>query len=429
MSGLIKNGKIVNHDKIRQADILINNSGHIEEIGRIKGKFDFEIDASGKHVFPGLIDMHTHLRVPGGEDKEDLFTGSKAAVRGGFTTVCCMPNTDPAIDNEGLVKWIIEEAGKIGLTEIFPVGAVTRGRQGKELTDFGMLKNAGCLCLSDDGSPVRNSLILRMALEYAKMYGLLIISHCEDPGLSFSGAMRESVLSSTYGIPGIPSISETIGVFRDLEIAGYLGARIHLAHISTKESLELIRQARKKGVKVSCETAPHYFSLSIKDLERSKFNPNFKVNPPLGEEDDLAAVRKAIKDGVIDCIATDHAPHSRTEKELPFEEAPFGFTGLETGFSLAYTFLVKEDVIDLRGLTKLMSYNPAHILGFKDKGRLIPGAPADLIVVNLDESLIVSERSLISKSKNSPFIGRELEGRINYTLKRGKVVYSSSEKT
>ncbi|MCK4809894.1 MAG: dihydroorotase [Candidatus Omnitrophica bacterium] len=423
MKILIREGRIVNFDAIQNADILIHNS-RIIKIGRIEEKADKEINARGKVILPGLIDMHTHLRTPGWEDREDLTTGSLAAAKGGFTTIFCMPNTSPALDNEGYLKWIIKEAERIGIVDIYPVGAITKSREGKELTEFGILKKAGCLCLSDDGDPLEDVSLLRKALEYAGMFNLLIISHCEEKKLSYTGSMTESVISSKYGMEGIPSISESIGVFRDLELARYLKVKIHLAHISTKRSLEIIKKAKEEGVRVTCETAPHYFILKVEDLEKNNFHANFKVNPPLGEEEDIEAVKEAIKEGVIDCIATDHAPHSIAEKELPFTKAPFGFIGLEFAFALSYTYLVKRKIIDLKGLVEKMSYRPANILGLKDKGYIKEGAFADLAIVDLNQTWEVNKKDIVSKSKNTPFIGYILHGLIEYTFHKGKIVYN-----
>lgn len=422
MKILIREGRIVNFDAIQNADILIHNS-RIIKIGRVEEKADKEINARGKVILPGLIDMHTHLRTPGWEDREDLTTGSLAAAKGGFTTIFCMPNTSPALDNEGYLKWIIKEAERIGIVDIYPVGAITKSREGKELTEFGILKKAGCLCLSDDGDPLEDVSLLRKALEYARMFNLLIISHCEEKKLSYAGSMTESLISSKYGMEGIPSISESIGVFRDLELARYLKVKIHLAHISTKRSLEIIKKAKEEGVRVTCETAPHYFILKVEDLEKNNFHANFKVNPPLGEEEDIEAVKEAIKEGVIDCIATDHAPHSIAEKELPFTKAPFGFIGLEFAFALSYTYLVKRKIIDLKGLVEKMSYRPANILGLKDKGYIKEGAFADLAIVDLNQTWEVNKKDIVSKSKNTPFIDYTLRGLVEYTFHKGKIVY------
>lgn len=419
---LIKNAHLVNADKIVEADLLVEN-GKITSIGKNLKGADKEIDAKGKHVFPGFIDLHTHLRTPGREDEEDLLSGSQAAAKGGFTTILCMPNTDPAIDSEGLARWIVEESRRIGLIDIYPVGAITKDRAGKELTEFGALKRAGCLALSDDGSPVDNTLILRRAYEYVKMFDLVIISHCEDSQLSNGGNMRESFISSKYGIAGVPDIAESLIVSRDIELAKYLDARIHLAHISSAKSIEIIKRAKKEGVKVTAETCPHYFTLTVEDIEREGFSGNLKVNPPLGDKRDLIAIKKALREGVIDCIATDHAPHSPAEKELPFEIAPFGMTGLEVAFSLTNA-LVKEKVLDLKDIANKLSTQPAAIVGLSNCGKITEGYLADLVIVDLGKKWKVEGKDIVSKSKNTPFLGQELEGTIEYTIKKGKVIYS-----
>lgn len=419
---LIKNAHLVNADKIVEADLLVEN-GKITSIGKNLKGADKEIDAKGKHVFPGFIDLHTHLRTPGREDEEDLLSGSQAAAKGGFTTILCMPNTDPAIDSEGLARWIVEESRRIGLIDIYPVGAITKDRAGKELTEFGALKRAGCLALSDDGSPVDNTLILRRAYEYVKMFDLVIISHCEDSQLSNGGNMRESFISSKYGIAGVPDIAESLIVSRDIELAKYLDARIHLAHISSAKSIEIIKRAKKEGVKVTAETCPHYFTLTVEDIEREGFSGNLKVNPPLGDKRDLIAIKKALREGVIDCIATDHAPHSPAEKELPFEIAPFGMTGLEVAFSLTNA-LVKEKVLDLKDIANKLSTQPAAIVGLSNCGKITEGYLADLVIVDLGKKWKVEEKNIVSKSKNTPFLGEELEGVIECTIKKGKVIYS-----
>ncbi|RKY40133.1 MAG: dihydroorotase [Candidatus Omnitrophota bacterium] len=425
MKILIKGGKIVNFDEIQERDILIENSKVVRIGKNIKEEVDREINAQGKFILPGLIDIHTHLRTPGREDEEDLLSASKAAAKGGFTTIMCMPNTEPAIDNYGLAEWIVKEAEKIGMVDIYPAGAITKERKGKELTEFGALKKAGCLALSDDGNSLKDTYLLRRALEYAKMFNILIISHCEDESLSFKGSIREGFLSSKYGIRGIPSISESIVVFRDIELAGYLKTRIHLAHISTKRSIEIIKKAKEEGIKVTCETAPHYFILTVDDIKKRNFSALLKVNPPLQEKEDIEAVKKALAEDIIDCIATDHAPHSKAEKELSFGEAPFGFIGLELAFSLTYTYLVKKNILSLKDLVKKMSYTPAKILGLGDKGYIKEESPADLVIVDLESRWKVTEENLLSKSKNTPFLGYELEGEIIYTIHKGKIVYKS----
>ena len=423
MKILIKNATIVNADRIFEADILTNASKIVKVAPGISEPVDETIDAKGKRVFPGFIDLHTHLRTPGREDEEDFISGSQAAAHGGFTKIFCMPNTNPPIDNEGLAKWIFEESQKIGIVDIYPVGAITKNREGKELTEFGALRRVGCLSVSDDGNSLPDSLILRRALEYAKMIDMLVVEHCEDAKLSGKGSMRESFIASEYGVSAIPDISESLIVGRNIEMAKYLNTRIHLAHISTAKSVEIIRRAKREGVRVTAETCPHYFLLTVDDIEESSFDARFKVNPPLGEKRDLVAIRDALKDGAIDCIATDHAPHSHAEKELPFEDAPFGLIGLEFAFSLAYTYLVKEGTLSLQDITRKLSANPAQIVGLSHCGKIEEGYTADLTIVDLERSWTIEEASLVSKSKNTPFLGRLVQGVVEKTIHRGKVVY------
>ena len=423
MKLLIKNSILVNANETIKANLLIEN-GKIISIGKDIKEADKEIDAKGKHIFPGFIDLHTHLRTPGREGEEDILSGSTAAAKGGFTTILCTPNTEPAIDNEGLAKWIREESQSVGLIDIYPIGAITMNREGKKLTEFGALKKAGCLALSDDGVSVEDTLVLRRAYEYAKMFDLLVISHCEDSQLSHGGSMRESFISSKYGIAGIPDIAESLIVARNIELAKYLGARIHLAHISSAKSIEIIKRAKKEGVKVTAETCPHYFTLTIDDLEREGFPGNYKVNPPLGDKKDLIAIKKALADGTIDCIATDHAPHSLAEKELPFELAPFGFIGLEMAFSLTNSYLVKDKTLSLEDVANKLSTQPAAIAGLDKCGKIAKDYVADLVIVDLEGKWKVEEENMASKSKNTPFLGQELEGTIEHTIKKGKVIYS-----
>jgi len=421
---LIKNATIVNPDNIFEADILMFNTRVSKVAKNINEPADRVIDAAGKHVFPGFVDLHTHLRTPGREDEEDFLTGSQAAAKGGFTKIFCMPNTTPPIDNEGLAKWIFEESQKIGIVDIYPVGAITKNRAGKELTEMGALKRVGCLSVSDDGSSLPDSLILRRALEYSKMIDILVVEHCEETALSQKGAMRESFISSEYGVGAIPDIAESLIVARDIEMAKYVGARLHLAHISSAKSLELIRRAKAEGVRVTCETCPHYFMLTTKDIEKSSFNSRFKVNPPLGDEKDMLAIRQALRDNTIDCIATDHAPHSRAEKELPFEDAPFGLIGLETAFSLTYTHLVKPGLLDLKDISRKLSSGPAGIVGLRHCGVIQEGSAGEAVIIDLNAKWRVTEEGLASKSKNTPFVGWDLDGVVEYTVHKGKVVYS-----
>ena len=423
MGLLIKNAIIVNADKIwdTRQDILCEE-GKITQIasGIASGKHEI-IDAAGKKVLPGLIDIHTHLRQPGHERKETIETGSRAAVKGGFTSIMCMPNTNPVIDNAMVVEFIIREANRVGLCHVYPIGAITKGQADAELTDMAELKVAGCLAFSDDGKSVLNSRLFRLAMEYAKMLDVLIIEHCQDPLLSAGGVMNEGVVSTRIGLKGDPGIAETVTVARDIEIALYLDARVHLAHMSLKRSCELIRFAKSQGIKVTAETCPHYFVLT--DEACGSFDTSTKVNPPLRSKEDVEAIKEAIADGTIDCIVTDHAGHTKEDKEVGFDGAPFGLIGLETSLGLTITELVGPGIINLPKMVDRMSTTPARIVGLANKGLIKQGFDADITIIDPDKEWIVTQEGFVSKSKNSPFIGRKLKGRVEYTICGGKVVY------
>ncbi len=426
MGLLIKNAIIVNADKIwdKPQDILCEE-GKITKIAPeipVANRHLHEIiDAAGKKVLPGLIDIHTHLRQPGREDKETIETGSRAAVKGGFTSIMCMPNTTPVIDNAMVVEFIIREAGRVGLCHVYPIGAITKGQQDGELTDMAELKASGCLAFSDDGKSVLNSRLFRLAMEYANMLDVLIIEHCQDPLLSAGGVMNEGVVSTKIGLKGDPGIAETVTVARDIEIALYLNARVHLAHMSLKRSCELIRFAKSQGIKVTAEACPHHFVLT--DEACGSFDTSTKVNPPLRSKEDVEAIKEAIADGTIDCIVTDHAPHTKEDKEVGFDGAPFGLIGLETSLALTITELVKPGIIDLAQMVDRMSTAPARIVGLANKGVIKPGFDADITIIDPDHEWTVTREGFVSKSKNSPFVGRKLKGRAEYTICGGKVVY------
>ena len=425
MGLLIKNAIIVNADKIwdKPQDILCMD-GKVSQISSSIAVGSHEIiDAAGKKVLPGLIDIHTHLRQPGREDKETIETGSRAAVKGGFTSIMCMPNTNPVIDNAMVVEFIIREANRVGLCNVYPIGAITKGQADAELTDMAELKASGCLAFSDDGKSVLNSRLFRLAMEYAKMLDVLIIEHCQDPLLSAGGVMNEGVVSTRIGLKGDPGIAETVTVARDIEIALYLNARVHLAHMSLKRSCELIRVAKAQGVKVTAEACPHHFVLT--DEACSSFDTSTKVNPPLRSKEDVEAIKEAIADGTIDCIVTDHAPHTKEDKEVGFDTAPFGLIGLETSLGLTMTELVDPGTIDLCKMVDRMSSAPACIVGLANKGTIKLGADADITIIDPDKEWTVTTDGFVSKSKNSPFIGRKLKGRVEYTICGGKVVYKA----
>ena len=420
---LIKNAIIVNASRIDQQpqDILIED-GKIFKMARAISKDSHQvIDAKDKFVLPGLIDLHVHLREPGREDKETIETGSMAAAKGGMTSIFCMPNTNPVIDNGKIVEAIIQESRRIGLVNVFPVGAISKGQKDEELTDMFELKKAGCLALSDDGKSVVNSQLMRLAMEYAKMVGLLLIEHCEDPLLAQRGVMNEGVTSTFLGLRGIPAISETVIVARDIELAHYLEARIHFAHVSTQRSVELIRFAKSQGIQVTAEACGHHFTFT--DEAVKSFDTNTKVNPPLRTKEDVQAIRQALKDGTIDCIVTDHAPHTQEEKELDYDHAPFGMIGLETSLGLTIKELVEPGILNWPQLVARMSKRPAEIAGLKSKGEIREGMDADIVIVDPEKEWVVKKEEIVSKSKNSPYIARRLKGLVETTICGGKVVY------
>lgn len=424
MGLLIKNAIIVNHDKMwdKPQDILCEDGKIVKIAATIPNDKHEIIDAKDRKVLPGLIDIHVHLRQPGREDKETIETGSKAAVKGGFTSVFCMPNTTPVIDNAMVVEFIIREAKRVGLCNVYPIGAITKGQNDGELTDMSELKAAGCLALSDDGKSVLNSRLFRLAMEYAKMLDLLIIEHCQDPLLTSGGVMNEGAVSTRIGLKGDPGIAETVTVARDIEIANYLDAKVHLAHMSLKRSIELIRQAKKEGIKVTAEACPHHFALT--DEACAGFDTSTKVNPPLRTQEDVEAIKEAIVDGTIDCIVTDHAPHTNEDKEVGFDGAPFGLIGLETSLGLSIKELVKPGFIDLPKLVEKMSTAPARIVGLSSKGVIKEGFDADIAIIDDDREWVVKKENFVSKSKNSPFIGWKLTGEVCWTICAGKVVYT-----
>jgi len=421
MSGLlIKNGRVVDPasrvDGIR--DLLIVG-GKIKDIGsRVGGGGTKAIDAKGMLVLPGLIDMHAHLRDPGRPDKETIATGTRAAALGGFTSVCCMANTEPPIDNPAVVKYIRNKAETEGVVNVYPIAAVTKGLKGEVLAEMGLMLEEGAVAFSDDGNPVMQADMMRRALEYSRQFGVPVISHCEDKNLSLDGAMNESALSTAIGLPGIPALSEEIMVARDIRLAKEYG-KVHIAHVSSAKSVELVRQAKRKGIPVTCETCPHYFSLSEEAVR--EYDTNAKVNPPLKSEQDVKAVIKGLKDGTIDVIATDHAPHNIEEKNVEFNLAAFGMVGLETALALILTKLVDTQALTLKKAIEKLTVAPAKILNL-DKGSLRIGADADLIIVDPKLEWRVDATQFASKSRNTPFNGWKLKGKVLYTIVGGKVV-------
>lgn len=381
-------------------------------------KFEI-IEIADMVVVPGLIDMHTHLREPGLEYKETISSGCAAAVAGGFTSIACMPNTVPVNDNRSVTEFIRRKAFEANLANVYPIGAISVKSEGKQLTEFWDIMEAGVVALSDDGKPVADAALMRRALEYASSLQLPVISHCEDKNLSGGGLMNEGFYSTILGLPGNPAVAEEVMVARDILLAEYTRTSIHIAHVSTAGSVRLIREAKKRGLKVTSETAPHYFTLTDESLQN--YNTNYKVNPPLRSAADLAAIRNGLADGTIDVIACDHAPHGRTDKEVEFEYAENGISGLETSLGLSLD-LVHEGVVSLPDLIAKMSINPARILNLP-KGTLQIGADADITVINPLKIWTVELRKFLSRGKNSPFGGRQMKGRATLTIVRGEIKY------
>jgi dihydroorotase len=369
------------------------------------------------YVFPGLIDMHVHLREPGFEYKETISTGTMAAVKGGFTTVCCMPNTLPVNDNASVTEFIKRKASQEGHCSVFPIGAITKGQKGEELAEIGTMRKEGCIAFSDDGQPVMDSLIMRRALEYSKAFDVPVISHCEDLTLTEDGVMNEGFMSVTLGLKGIPAEAEQIMIFRDILLAELTGGRLHIAHVSTEGSVNLIRTAKQRGVHITAETCPHYFSITEEAVQG--YNTNAKVNPPLRTGRDIAAVKEGLRDGTIDVITTDHAPHHRDEKMREFDKAPFGISGLETAVSLSMK-LLQENILSVNQLVEKMALNPAKILQI-NKGSLKPGIDADIVLVDPGREFTVEAEQFVSKGKNTPFDGWQLKGIPVLTICRGKI--------
>ncbi|MBN1585824.1 MAG: dihydroorotase [Candidatus Omnitrophica bacterium] len=419
---LIKGGHVVDPankiDELR--DVLIQDGRIVKVQKNIKEAVDEIINASGKHVFPGLVDVHTHLRQPGQEGKETIESGSRAAAKGGFTSVCCMPNTKPVIDERSLVQMIYAEAERVGLIKVFPFGAVTKNLEGKLLSEIGELKDAGVVALSDDGRPVYSSKVMRHALEYAKMFDLRISDHCQDLDLSEGAVMHEGVVSTELGLKGMPAASETVMVARDIELAEMTGGKLHIAHASCAGSIWQVREAKARGVDVTCEVCPHHFSLSHEAVRN--YDPCTKMYPPLRTQEDIIAIKEGLADGTVDCIATDHAPHTQWEKEMEYNVAPCGIIGLETAFSLSLKELVHTKILTLSQLIDKMSSAPAKIFALP-AGSLSEGVDADVALVDLESEWTVKEEEIHSKSKNTPFMGMTLPGVIEMTLCRGKIVY------
>ncbi len=423
MKILIKNGRVVdpanNLDSV--CDIFIDGPKIARVDKDINTKADKIIDASGRIVMPGIVDMHVHLRQPGREDKETVATGTKAALAGGVTSVLAMPNTLPAIDsveNIGLLRAIIKETAN---ADVFVCGCISKGRHGKELVDIAGLKAAGAVAISDDGASVDTDELMLKALSQAKRHDILTICHCEDVALSNKGVVNLGFNSTRMGLRGISGESEYKRVSRDIQLASESSARIHIAHVSCEQSIEAIAKAKKKGIGVTAETAPHYFAL-YEDAALG-YDTNFKMNPPLRSKNDLIAIKQGLKDGAIDAIASDHAPHTENEKDIEFDRAEFGVIGLETELAVSITELICTGLLDWPGLVKKLTLNPSKILGI-GKGTLGIGRDADIIIVSAEDEWVVKKEGFISMSKNSAFLGRKLKGVVEYTIAGGKVYES-----
>jgi dihydroorotase len=380
------------------------------------------LEAAGRIVCPGFVDMHVHLREPGQEHKETIETGTRAAAAGGFTSIACMPNTEPWNDGLAVTQYIVSEARRRGIVNVYPIGCVSKGGLGKELAEIGDMVSSGAVAVSDDGRPVATSYLMRMALEYTRIFGIPVIDHCEDRALSAGGVMNEGYVSTVLGLTGIPAAAEEIAVGADLALAALTKGRLHLAHLSTRGSLEKVRRAREEGVAVTCEVTPHHLVLTDGAVMERDYDPNTKMNPPLRDETDRRALLEGLRDGTIDAIATDHAPHHLDEKLQEFDDAPFGIVGLETAVPLMMDRLVRAGVVDIRRLVELMSLNPARILGL-GKGTLAVGADADITVIDPDLEAAVDISGFKSKSRNSPFHGWTLRGWPVATIVGGRVVH------
>lgn len=417
---LIKGGRVICPGKIDSvADILIKD-GIIHKINGLceQTKADIIIDATGKIVVPGLIDMHVHLREPGFEYKETIKTGCLSAAAGGFTAICSMPNTNPVNDNRQVTEYILKQAEKADSIRVYPVAAISPGLKGNGICEYGDLKGAGAVAISDDGNPVMNGQVMRRALEYAKGFNLPVISHCEDLNLSGSGVINEGSTATRMGLAGIPCAAETVMVMRDIELCRLTKGKLHIAHVSTKESVAAIRDAKKRGILVTAETAPHYFMLTQKAVE--SYNTCAKMNPPLRSDEDRRAIIEGLADGTIDVIATDHAPHSSIEKEIEFDMAANGIVGLETSLSLSLT-LVEKKILSVTELIKKMSTNPARILGLQSNLEI--GSTADLTIIDTEKRYVVDKNKFKSLGKNTPFDGWHMKGKAVLTMAGGKLVF------
>lgn len=428
-SVLLRGGRIIDPSQKMDAigDVLIA-SEKIESLGPnvdVGSRDDVDvIDCAGRVVAPGFIDVHCHLREPGREDVETIATGARAAAAGGFTAVCAMPNTDPVTDNQAAVGFIIRQAARAGASRVYPIGAISLGQRGEALAEFGEMVGAGAVAVSDDGKPVASAHLMRTALEYARTFGIPVADHCEEPTLAAGGAMNEGIVSARLGLKGVPSEAEEIMAIRDILLARRTGGHVHLCHMSTRGSVELIRWGKERGVNVTAEVCPHHISLTEDAVEG--YNTNAKMNPPLRSAADVAALQEAVRDGTIDVIATDHAPHHYDEKEREFADAPNGIVGLETAFAVNVTWLVASGIIDVATLVEKMSCAPARIFRLAG-GTLRRGNIADVTVFDPEAEWTVEPSRFRSKGRNTPYAGRRLKGRIHLTIVDGRIIYRLEE--
>ncbi len=421
---LLKGGRVV--DPSRKVDARLDlriAEGVVEEVGpRLAARGATVIDVKGLVVCPGFIDLHTHLREPGREDKETIATGTRAAAAGGFTAVCAMPNTEPVNDQAGITRAILERARAEGSVRVYPIGAITRGSAGEELAEYGDLKDAGCVAVSDDGRPVASARVMRRALEYARAFGLVVIDHCEEPTLAAGAVMNEGPVSTLLGLRGAPAVGEAVMVERDILLAELTEGRVHIAHLSAAASLAAVRRGKARGVSVTAEVTPHHLFLTDQAVKDTEYDTSTKMNPPLRAEADRRALLEGLKDGAIDCIATDHAPHTVDDKKVEFDQAAFGIVGLETAVALCLDRLVATELIDLPRLVALFSTNPARVLGLPG-GTLAPGSPADVTVLDLKRKRQVDPARFESKGRSTPFAGWILKGAPVMTIVAGKVMW------
>ena len=423
MAIVIQEGHILDPGRFNAVGDLVIDEGKIVAIGQgVKvPPGATRVPAKGRLVVPGFIDLHVHFREPGFEYKETIASGAASAVAGGFTTVCCMPNTNPVNDNQAITEFMLERARAAGLANVLPIGAITKGSEGKELAEIGDLRRAGCVAISDDGKPVMNSLVMRRAMEYALAFDIPVVDHCEDLHLAEGGCMNEGLISTELGLPGIPAAAEDVMVARNVSLAELTGARLHLAHISTAGSVRMVREAKARGIKVTAEACPHHFTLT-EEVVRG-FNTLAKMNPPLRTWQDVHAIKEGLRDGTIDVIATDHAPHATQEKQQGFTEAPFGIVGLETALSLTLA-LVEEGVLSLESAIEKLSAAPARAFGLA-KGTLAVGADADVVIIDPQAQWDVDPVKFRSKSRNTPFAGWKLKGLVMTTFVAGRLVFEA----